>query len=72
MVASFSEFGKDPMVWNGRTLEEIIDNITLFEELDMQRLAMLIIAASKSNNKTLVKQLAKHPEFWLPKYQSKT
>ena len=70
MGASFSEFGMDPMVWNCKTLKEIIDNNTLLEELNMQKLVMLIMAASKSNNKALVKQLANHPKFWLPDLES--
>ena len=70
MTALFSEFGMDTMVWNCKTLKEIIDNNTLLEELDMQNLVMLIMAASKSNNKALVKQLANHPKLWLPDLES--
>ena len=39
------------------------DRIANLDELDGIQIALLIMAASKANNKLLVKQLAKHPEF---------
>ena len=46
------------------------EQIVPLDEISYDFVAMLIMAASKSNNKLLVKQLAKHPKIGMPSLES--